>query len=59
MFLKDPDAIPPVLAIEVKSKAIPHARGPRIIEKEEGALLCQKQEAHIIDLRVEFCLTEW
>ena len=40
VFLKDPDDIPPVLAVEARTQSIPHLRGPRENRKGESARIC-------------------
>ena len=57
MFLEGPDAIPPVLPVEVLSQAIPCAIGPHETGKGAGALICQPQKSHIVYLKVVLSLS--
>ena len=58
VFLKDPDAIPSVLAIYVRAQFIPRTRGPHENVKGEGEPLCKPRKAYIIYLWVVLHLTD-
>ena len=59
VLLQDPDLIPPVLPVEVKLQAVPHAGVSWESEEGERALLCCPQKYHVVYLGLVYCLADW
>ena len=58
VFLEDPNAIPPVLAVGMQAQDIQSAREPRATRKGAWAPLFRPRKYHIVYLRLVLRLTD-
>ena len=56
---QDLDHISPVLNIEVRAQAIPHAGGSRAYGKRSRELIHRQRKAHSVHLGMVYCLADW
>ena len=59
VLLQDLDQISPVLTIEVRAQAIPHAGGSRASGERSRALSRRQRKSHSLHLGMVYCLADW
>ena len=59
VLLQDLDQISPVMTIEVRAQAIPHAGKSRASGERSRELIHRQRKAHSVHLGLVYCLADW